>query len=99
MIKHIVMFRLKEQTPNGRNTDLMKLKNILDDLKKKISEIQYLQTGLNISTRPVAFDLVLTTEFFTQGDLNTYINHPEHKKVVEFLKLVNKETAVVDYEF
>lgn len=94
MIKHIVMFSLKES-----DKDVEKLERKLFDLKNFIPEIVHIETGRNFSKRKVAYDLVLITEFNSEEDLQTYIDHPEHQKVVEYINEVNEKLAVVDYKF
>jgi hypothetical protein len=96
MLKHIVMFRLSTE-----NSVINKqiLKDKLDQLKNKIPEIRSIETGLNISTRPSAYDLVLITEFDTEQDLEAYRIHPDHQDIVRLIKENAIETHVVDFDF
>ncbi len=99
MIKHIVMIRLKdtvsaeEKLRNAKN-----LKEAIEGLMGKIPELASMEVGLNLSTKPSAYDLVLTSEFESVEALDMYRIHPEHKKVLELLYEVMEQTAVVDYE-
>ena len=96
MVKHIVMFRIKGNAETKKqNTHMFKDK--LDELKNKIPEVKYLDTGINVSESPSSFDLVLTTHFDTSSDLDIYRNHPDHQKVVGIIKEIVNEVAVVDY--
>ncbi len=95
MIKHIVAFRLKE---TNKADNIQRLKSMLDSLEGYISEILSYETGLNISDRSTAYDLVLVSGFASVTDLETYRNHPEHLKVADFIKQVVSDTVVVDYE-
>ncbi len=52
---------------------------------------------MDLSGKPAAMDMVLCTEFQTLEDLQTYAAHPEHQKVVEFVKPLVSDRAVVDY--
>ena len=99
MIKHIVMFKIKASDDVEKETRVLKLKSMLDLLKSKIEEIIYLETGINISKRNVAFDLILITHFANANDLQTYINHPEHQEVIKYIDTVREAAYVVDYEF
>jgi len=100
MIRHIVFFRLKEQNDKGLKQDqLQDLKNFLESLKEKIEGIVHLETGINFSAREVAFDLALISDFASVNDLEKYIAHPEHQKLLELLNEIKKEVAVVDYEY
>jgi hypothetical protein len=74
-------------------------KDKLDALKNKIPEVKFLETGINISESPSAFDLVLTTHFDTEIDLESYRSHADHQEVVEIIREIGSEVAVVDYSF
>ena len=93
MIKHIVFFKLSNETL--KDEVVSKLKN----LKNDINFIRELEVGVNFSTSLRAFDIALTVILDSQEDLKTYATHPKHLPVVEFLKENNIETKVVDYEF
>lgn len=95
MLRHIVMFRLKNQTDKAKN--LEKLKKELDELENKIPEVISLETGINMNPKSSAYDLVLITDFENEDVLDRYRSHTEHQKVLEFIAEINEETAVVDY--
>ncbi len=97
MLKHIVMFRLKDVPEKAEN--IKKLKEAIDDLEEIIPEAQSIETGTNVNTKPSAYDLVLVSEFEDEEALDAYRVHPEHKKVLELIKKVNDQIAVVDYHF
>ncbi len=90
------MIKLKDTKDKQQNT--VKLKNHLESLTKSIHGLLKMEVGINISDKPSAYDLVLTSEFKTPDDLNKYRVHPEHVKVLDFLKEVVEKVAVVDYE-
>jgi hypothetical protein len=97
MLKHVVMFKMKEndQLTKERHTETLKEK--LDELPGRVDVILKFETGLNIAASERAFDLVLVSEFKDENDLNIYKDHPDHQKVVVYLKEVCEETKVVDY--
>ena len=98
MIKHIVFFRLKEQEDKEiKQQQLLDLKNFLESLKDKISWIRNIEVGINYSTRDVAYDLALISDFDSNEDLEKYLAHPEHQKLVDFLNGIKKDVALVDY--
>lgn len=93
------MLKLKDyENKTQKLENALALKKALEDLKIYIDEIKSLEVGLNFSVKQNAFDLVLTTIFQTEDDLEIYRLHPEHKKVLVFLRSVIQESAVVDYE-
>lgn len=99
MIKHIVMFKLKEFAEGNSKLENAKIiKNRLEDLKNKIDEIKFIEVGIDFNQSEFAFDIVLYSEFETVEDLNKYQVHPEHLKVSEFVGKVRTERAVADYQ-
>lgn len=100
MVKHIVMWKLKDNAEGCTKIDnAEKIKGLLENLKGKISEIKSLEVGINVNTSESAFDAVLVSEFETLEDLNSYQVNPEHKKVSAFVKSVRLDRKVVDYIF
>lgn len=100
MVKHIVMWKLKEEH-NGMTKDelILEMSNRLIELKDKISELVDLQIGINGIHFEKNSDLVLITDFNSFEDLATYAAHPDHIKVVGFAKEIVVDRACVDYEY
>ncbi len=94
MIKHIVMWRLKESSKEENSS---KLKSMLEALKGKIPEIKELEVGMDVNRSEAASDVVLYSVFENKEALEAYQKHPEHVKVVGFVKEVSAERRVVDY--
>jgi len=93
------MIRLKEAgSPEAKLENAKKLKAAIEGLMGKIQELKSMEVGLNLSSKPSAYDLVLTSEFESVETLDIYRIHPEHQKVLELLYEVMEQTAVVDYE-
>lgn len=92
------MIRLKEQNPEIRMQHAQELKAAIEGLLGRVPELKSMEVGLNLSTKPSAYDLVLTSEFESLESLDAYRIHPEHQKVLELLYKVMDQTAVVDYE-
>lgn len=98
MIKHIVMFRLKESAlGKSKDENLQKLKVLLESLQKKIPVVKCLEVGINIGASASASDIALYSEFDDLQALEDYRIHPEHVKVVEFIDKVCSERRVADY--
>lgn len=99
MVKHIVMWSLKESAEGRRKDEnIEEMKARLEGLKDKIGEIQCLEVGINFNETGDAFDMVLYTEFENREALDIYQNHPEHIRVRDFVRSVRLERKVVDYE-
>lgn len=99
MIKHIVMWKLKEFAEGKdkvENANIIKAS--LEDLQDKINEIKFIEVGININNSAQAYDIVLYSHFENMEDLNIYQKHPLHVKVADFVGKVREERVVVDYE-
>ena len=99
MIKHIVMWKLKDEAlGQSKKVNDNEIKQKLEALKDTIDEIVSIEVGINLVEADQAFDLVLYSEFNNMEDLSIYQKHPEHQKVADFIGQVNKERVVVDYK-
>ena len=93
------MLRLKEYDNKTQKLEnALKLKKAIEDLKIHIDALKFIEVGLNFNEKPAAYDLVLIATFESETDLEIYRLHPEHKKLMVFLKTVTSDSAVVDYE-
>ncbi len=98
MIKHIVMWRLKQEAAGAtKQENAMRLKESLESLKDKIESLKAVEVGINYNPSPAAFDVVLYSEFDDEEGLNAYQNHEEHLKIVDFVGEIRTDRAVVDY--
>ncbi len=95
MIVHIVMFKFKEE---NKKENLLVAKNKLESLLSQVPTLNFMEVGINFADEARAFDMSLYSKFNTKEDLKAYAIHPEHLKVVEFIKSVALESKVVDYE-
>ena len=99
MIKHIVMWKLKEDVGGvGKVENIAEMKERLEVLKDQIAEIKELEVGINTKQSDTAYDIVLLTSFGSQADLNSYQAHPEHRNVGRFIQDVTRERCIVDFE-
>ena len=99
MIKHIVMWTLKEQAEgasaaeNGR-----KIKEMLEGLNGKIPGLMHLEIGLDVFQATPECHVALYSELESREALEGYQQHPEHMRCVAFVKKVVATRAVLDYE-
>ena len=99
MIKHIVMWKLKDSARGtSKDQNALELKSVLEDLKNKISVIKQIEVGINFNKSSAAYDVVLYSEFDSEQDLQAYQKHPDHVKVVDFVNEIRDDRAVVDYQ-
>ncbi len=98
MIKHVVMWKLKEFAEGaGKKENAEKIKAMLEGLVGKIEQIKSCEVGVNVNDSDMAYDAVLISVFADEKALNEYQVHPEHMKVREFVSKVREARTVVDY--
>jgi hypothetical protein len=96
MIKHIVMWTLKEDNKEENAKEMVKR---LNELKNKIDVIVSIEAGENITDSDRNYDIALVSEFKTVADLDQYRVHEDHQKVVQFVRSVTDNVVAVDFEF
>ena len=94
MIKHIVMFKLKD----GNKKSIEKVVNALKTLEENIDVLRSAEIGVNFTESERSYDIVLTTEFDNRDALDAYGPHPKHLPVVETVRSLCSGSVVVDYE-
>ena len=99
MVNHIVLFKLKNFPADKKELIINELKRLLEDLKNKIAEVEYIEVGVNYQLESKSYDIALISHFKSFEGLDKYRIHPEHLKVVERIKETTVERAAVDYEF
>lgn len=99
MIKHIVMWKLKEEAEGKTKAEnALELKKRLEALKAEIVEIKEIEVGLNICDSDQAYDVVLNSVFEDEASLERYQKHPKHLAVGSFIGKIREERVVVDYQ-
>ena len=100
MIRHIVMFKLKEiATPADKQAKMQEIKTGLEALIDKIDVLRMIRVDFNVNPAET-WDVILTTELDTLEDVSIYANHPEHVVVAkEVIGPVKADRACVDYEY
>jgi len=94
MVKHIVMFKLKNKTRENLNT----LVSALRGMEGKIETLRSIEVGEDFKESERSFDVVLTTEFENGEGLQAYAEHSVHQPVIQTARALCSQTAVVDYE-
>ena len=99
MVKHIVLFKLKEELPATEKQAVMnQFKEAIEALPAKISVIRKIEVGLNVNPAE-AWDIALYSEFDSLEDVKTYAVHPDHVAAGKLLADVKLNRACVDYDF
>lgn len=82
MIKHIVIWKLKEKTlPLEKCEDALHIKEALENLVGKVPGLLKAEVGFDYIQKETSGDIVLYSEFESEEALEGYRNHPEHVKV------------------
>ncbi|HTH59380.1 MAG TPA: Dabb family protein [Paraburkholderia sp.] len=99
MIRHIVMWKLKETAEGAsRAENLAKLKDLLEGCRKLVPgtplnlEVGFAEPGL-FST----YDITLVSDFADKAALDAYQDHPDHVVVKKFAQAVAEARQCVDY--
>lgn len=99
MIKHIVLWKMKDQAEGLSKEENMKLiKERLSALPPLIPQLKSMQIGFDITHSEMSYDLGLVTEFDSVADMHTYRDHPEHQKVSKYVRKVIESRIVIDFE-
>ena len=98
MVKHIVLFKLKDDVPAEEKLAVKtKFKEAIEALPAKISVIRKVEVGLNINPGET-WNIALYSEFDTLEDVRYYATHPEHVAAGKILAETKESRACVDYE-
>ncbi|NTU97637.1 MAG: Dabb family protein [Chlorobiaceae bacterium] len=99
MIKHIVIWRLKDFAEgNQKEVNAAIVKRKLESLSGRIPGMSLIEAGIDFSRSDSSGDIVLYCEFSGRDALDTYQKHPEHVAIKDFIGNVTQERRVVDYE-
>jgi len=103
MVKHIVMFKLAENTPENLESAVNALNGMKGNIEtlrflEVIETLRFLEVGKNYSESERSYDLVLTTHFDDKEGLDIYAGHKNHLPVIKLIKSLCSHSVVVDYE-
>ena len=97
MLRHVVLFRLTEDTPEGT---LQSLKDGLSLLANSIPEISSYSFGKDLGLREGNYDLGIVADFEDEKAFNRYVEHPDHQAfVADQLRPVLAERVALQFEF
>lgn len=98
MIKHIVLFKLKEEIGTAEKETVMnQFKVAIEALPAVIPFIRKIEVGLNMNPAET-WHIALYSEFDNMEDLKAYATHPAHVEAAKLLANVKDERSCVDYE-
>jgi len=100
MIKHIVLWRLREAAHgNDRATNARLIREKLEALGGQIPGLLKLEVGFDIIGAETSSHVALYSEMADREALEAYQRHPLHQAVAGFIKEACLERRAVDYEY
>ncbi|NJD77536.1 MAG: Dabb family protein [Candidatus Methanoperedens sp.] len=94
MITHIVLFKLKDKSPEN----IEKARDVLSSMKVKIPQLRHLEVGTDVLRSERSYDIALVTKFDSLEGLTAYQSHPIHVEVAKFMISIRESSITVDYE-
>lgn len=99
MLKHIVLWKFKDSAEGKtRSENVAIVKERLAALEGVIPEIKAITLGADLGEIPGNYDLALLVDTENTDTLAAYAGHPEHLKVVEYVKKVVEARVALDFE-
>jgi antibiotic biosynthesis monooxygenase (ABM) superfamily enzyme len=99
MIKHIVMWKLKDHAEGAdRAANAAEMKRRLDACAGIVPGMLTFEVALAQPGLEATYDVVLYSEFAGKEALEAYAQHPTHQAVVPFIGAVREARQCMDYE-
>jgi len=100
MIKHVIMFKFKEEYEGKSKAELIELAaGKSRALMGKIPTLRSSATNLNCAESPINYDMVIELTFDDLAGMGEFHVHPLHMELVHLLDSAAESIAAVDYEF
>ena len=95
MVDHLVLFAVKN---DASAEDVESLLSSLRGLRSSVPNVLDLSVGKDFSGRAKGYTHGLFARYQTPDDLRVYLDHPDHRAVVEKLDALTTGRLVVDYD-
>lgn len=93
------MIKVKSEKSTLRKEILESTKKQLENLSNYISQLRHIEVGIQHKADDNSHDLCLITHFDNLTDLDAYAVHPEHLKVLTYIRENFEGRTAVDFEF
>jgi hypothetical protein len=94
MLNHVTLLKFSGQTTDS---DVDELEKNLDELPNSIVEIQMFEFGRNLIPSANAYDFAVLALFANEEALNRYLQHPEHRVVMDKIERISQRLITVDF--
>lgn len=99
MVKHIVMWQLKEHAEGSdKAVNAIKMKALLDACANVVPGVVKFEVAIAQPGYECTYDVVLYSEFESMAALDAYQNHPQHVALKPFVGAVRSARQCMDYE-
>ena len=99
MIRHIVMWKIKEDlTPFEKKQLMLEFRQNMHDISDILPGIHKIEVIIN-ELDSSNMDMMLISEFETKAVLDEYQQHPKHKSATKCLSNMVEIRSCVDYEY
>lgn len=100
MVKHIVMFKLKDTEGKTAYENALEAKERFNDVIANVKELKKGEVVINSKDADQSnYTISLLCDFETIDDLNAYQVHPAHVAFGKFIGTVKTDRACIDYEY
>jgi quinol monooxygenase YgiN len=97
MIKHVVMWKLKDGAEGAtRAANAQRMKELLDACAGQPG-MRSFEVGVDVGIDGAPWDVVLVSEFEDRAAIEAYMVHPVHEVAKAFIAKVRDLRAVVDF--
>ena len=94
MLTHVVLFKLKDRSPES----VERARQVLVNMEGRIPELLSIEVGADVLHSERSYDLALITRFASLEALQAYDTHPLHEEVKAYMKEVLDGSSVcVDF--
>jgi hypothetical protein len=94
MVVNNLLIKVKDSTKEN----IAKVKDILSELKGNIPVLLDSRVELDIHAGESPYDIMLINTFKSYEDIKTYLDHPVHIKVSQYITGVIEKSASLCYE-
>ena len=99
MIRHIVMWKLKEHAEGAdRATNLATMQALLASCVDLVPGMLHFTTAVAAPGFEATCDIVLDSTFASRAALDAYQSHPHHVAMKPFIGAIRAERQCMDYE-
>jgi|SRR6478672_6830040 len=99
MLKHIVMWKLKDEAEgSSKAANAKKMKELLDACADIVPGILKFEVALAQPGLEATYDVVLYSEFTSKAALDAYQDHPQHVALKPFIGAIREARQCMDYE-